>query len=510
MGSIHHLKSSMLYDELHSLPLLKSLSVAYGRVKESSRVAAGGLTVLEYSCTTVLEKLYDGSRVAKGVDEMAGKGVAKLIDTYPALTQSPEELQEKTSSALKQSVRRAMKTPPGRALLYGLDWAIDRAEGLLKAIKPKKAARSPRKKLTRSAIGKQHLTSKDHAYALDDSGACDSDTRMLTPRGGDIPAAVARLAGSDQTIMDKVFRLTCILPLEVTVAGMKATRRYVGGKRKKTLKGGDLRSPTSRRKVSPKKKMPTSLLGKMKHRAFGLLGYADSSKKIHLEKLQGLDNPDDKAADDDDDEKQEKKRKHEEILTDSDTGDSADDIENFDFDAYDSGEDPDYQPTDESDSDSDLSDLSNADTESDVEVEPVGKSLVALKHGGKDAKVVAKDTKVNGKDTKEVKANGLDTKDAKANGIDGKVDGKDVVVNGKESSTEHNAKIEDFDIIVGDKGAKQDKGGQKNTKNDTPKPGVLDDLKQKVLATLSPGKATATSTPELAAKAPENKYGSSV
>jgi hypothetical protein len=400
------LKTSALYGELQSVPLLKSLGAAYGRLKDSSRLATAGLTVLEYSCTSVLEKIYDGSKVVQGVDSLAGKGVVKLIDRYPALGKSPEELQSQTTSIVKRTVRQAMKTPPGQTLLRGLDWALDKTEALLKSIRPYRPA-SPRKKRTRASLAKQRL-SKEHTYALDDSGACDSDTRLpVTPRDA-IPAAVHKLAESEQTVMTKMFRLTCVLPLEVTVSLLKTTRRYVGGKRHKAPPGDE---HDSRRKVSPRKKAAASVFDKLKYKAFGLLGYPGAGRRINLQ-LQD-DGADKAAADDDDDERGDKKRKHEEIVTDPDS-DSADDIQNFDFDAYDSEDDPDYQPSDES-SESELSDdISGGETESDVEAEDVG-------HGNLQIKDV--DVKKN---VVEVKKDVNDNKDAvKKNAVDVKKDVND-------------------------------------------------------------------------------------
>ncbi|XP_060582418.1 uncharacterized protein LOC132738830 [Ruditapes philippinarum] len=355
------LKSSCFYKEIAELPVLQSIEELYTHTKGRSRILSTGLAVLEHSVSNVFKMAFTSSSLAARVDSMAGDGVCKLKEKYPVLHTSPSEIMDTTSSGFKNTVRGVMRTPPGQVLIHGLDWALDKSENLLRRIRPRD--RSPRKrKVTRSSLQKQvHLT-KEHAYASEDSGACEADGDAGKAHKGQQTMLTVKDKHNEIGLVQKVYRLGVVFPLEVLVQVMRSLRRYAGGKRYKTVLTPEKKQEIgSRRKVSPKKRMqaPTSLFGRIKQRTYRLLGYKNVLS-INIGESLKPSSPDREEA--------KEKRKYDEILTDE-YSESEDDMDNFDFDNYDSEEDPDYEP--DSADGSEESESGEDEAESDLETEVV-------------------------------------------------------------------------------------------------------------------------------------------
>ncbi|WAR00843.1 hypothetical protein MAR_025215, partial [Mya arenaria] len=216
------------------------------------------------------------------VDELAGESVCRLKEKYPALQEPPEELKSQAQLTARTAVRWVMKTVPGRLLMGGLDLAIDAGEGVMRQLLPRD--KSPRKLPgTRAAVKRQPLKSEPK-YASEDSGACEGDGSART---------------SDKALQTRVVRRPqprglrgkALEVIEFLVSRLKYVRRYVGGKRRRPARAS--------RFVD---------LGK----GTGGLGEA------------------------------ERKRKHDDIVSDPGSA-SEEDLHNFDFNNYNSDDDPDYQ-----------------------------------------------------------------------------------------------------------------------------------------------------------------------
>ncbi|KAH3828237.1 uncharacterized protein LOC127881470 isoform X1 [Dreissena polymorpha] len=329
--------SSSFFKEINGLPVIQVAGDIYSSAKKRYWLLSTGLTAAEHGLSGLFGRLSYTLGIAQRVDELAGESVCRLKEKYPSLHQSPEELKSKASSSFRSAVRFAVKTPPGRLLVSGLDLVIgatDSAAALL----------NTRDKWDRKCSPRPIDDQKDE---LSDEGGAEkkpSDKSLQTSPA--FPKSV-------------VFNIRCYVRdfLTYVVNRLKYVRRYICGRKKRISRGSmspdKEREIEARRKVSPRKKVSASLLGRLTQKTFRLLGL-DSTGRI------GLDGKSSLVAGSAD---AEKKRKHDEIV--SEDG-SDDDLANFDYDNYNSEDDPDYEPTQTEETDETLSDLS---AESDLEVE---------------------------------------------------------------------------------------------------------------------------------------------
>ncbi|XP_052792241.1 uncharacterized protein LOC128226405 [Mya arenaria] len=349
-------KPASFFKEIRGLPVMQAAGELYTSSKNSSRILSTGLAIVEYGISSVAGKFDTDSVIAHRVDELAGESVCRLKEKYPALQEPPEELKSQAQLTARTAVRWVMKTVPGRLLMGGLDLAIDAGEGVMRQLLPRD--KSPRKLPgTRAAVKRQPLKSEPK-YASEDSGACEGDGSART---------------SDKALQTRVVRRPqprglrgkALEVIEFLVSRLKYVRRYVGGKRRRPARVGmspeKEREIRNRRRISPRKKTPTSLIGRLTSK---LLGYK-ASRFVDLGKgTGGLGEA-------------ERKRKHDDIVSDPGSA-SEEDLHNFDFNNYNSDDDPDYQPSATGESDTSVSqDLS----ESDIEAEVVehGPGLLQLK-----------------------------------------------------------------------------------------------------------------------------------
>ncbi|XP_052285333.1 uncharacterized protein LOC127881470 isoform X2 [Dreissena polymorpha] len=327
--------SSSFFKEINGLPVIQVAGDIYSSAKKRYWLLSTGLTAAEHGLSGLFGRLSYTLGIAQRVDELAGESVCRLKEKYPSLHQSPEELKSKASSSFRSAVRFAVKTPPGRLLVSGLDLVIgatDSAAALL----------NTRDKWDRKCSPRPIDDQKDE---LSDEGGAEkkpSDKSLQTSPA--FPKSV-------------VFNIRCYVRdfLTYVVNRLKYVRRYICGRKKRISRGSmspdKEREIEARRKVSPRKKVSASLLGRLTQKTFRLLGL-DSTGRIGLDGSLVAGSAD-----------AEKKRKHDEIV--SEDG-SDDDLANFDYDNYNSEDDPDYEPTQTEETDETLSDLS---AESDLEVE---------------------------------------------------------------------------------------------------------------------------------------------
>ncbi|KAL4228118.1 hypothetical protein ACF0H5_013553 [Mactra antiquata] len=386
--------NSSFIKEVGSLPVVQSVKDLYTSTRSSSRVLNTGLAVVEFTLSNVWNTVFSRSTLGSRIDDLAGSSVSKLREKYPALNKTPDEIKGETTMSLKKKVRGMMKSKPGVTFIHGLDWALDRSEALLDRMSPTPS--SPRKQKVTRAVVKQAQVAKDHAYASEDSGACEAEnapekckkTHVTTTDHGSRKMKFSEELG----MMDKLYRLSVVLPLEVLVQSLKSFRRYVGGKRKlhQLLSPEKEKEIGSRRKLSPKKKVQSSFLGKLRSRMNKALGY--NLTHVDLSRVSGTKSPDRLDA--------EKKRKHEEIASDEGS-DIDDDFNEFDYDNYQSEDDPDYEPESSEDSeDSDIDDVEddiglNGEAETitcvDCDVKPPDHHhFYQLKDDQNDAKLIVK------------------------------------------------------------------------------------------------------------------------
>ena len=78
--------------------------------------------------------------------------------------------QDTATFMFHKTVRKLVRTYPGQIALKMFDWSVEKADRMLRKMNP--PLRSPRKR--RSTRASLKRIEKEHAYASEDSGACDT------------------------------------------------------------------------------------------------------------------------------------------------------------------------------------------------------------------------------------------------------------------------------------------------------------------------------------------------
>ncbi|XP_063433946.1 uncharacterized protein LOC134715597 isoform X1 [Mytilus trossulus] len=374
--------------ELKDIPLVKSVVGVYSRTKSSNFFLTYSCSATEKSLNFLVESIVERTGCGDIADTVVSGFVASLKETYPALQKTPEKIykktKRKTSKYIKHGAQTVLRTCAGQTLLAGVDALTNVSDLAYKRLKDQNRAAanmSKSEKHAQTEMMSPTKTSRGQQTKL--TGGGEKWVKKLTPE-------------DDQRIQPS-FTLSYIVmfPLALLIRFLRVIQRKLhaiadrpSGTRKSSRRKLD-RPPLTpekveeiecRRKVSPRKRLNSSILGNIKSVAFRMLGLQTSCVKqtdirqfltcskhrtFNMSPLM-------------DSEDAEKKRKHDDILSDDSSTDDED-LVNMDLKNYVSDEDPDYEPTDEDESDSSI-DSDEEEDESDFDTVELGEGgLIEIK-----------------------------------------------------------------------------------------------------------------------------------
>lgn len=374
--------------ELKDIPLVKSVVGIYSRTKSSNFFLAYSCSATEKSLNFLVESIVERTGCGDIVDAFVSGYVASLKETYPALQKTPEKIykktKRKTSKYIKQGAQTVLRTCAGQTFLAGVDALTNVSDLVYKRLKEHNRAAANMSK------------SEKHAQTEMMSPTKTSRGQQTKLTGGG-DRWVKKLTREDEQRIQPSFTLSYIVmfPLALLIRFLRVIQRKLHaiadrptGTRKSTRPKFDRPALTPekveeiecRRKVSPRKRLHSSIIGNIKSVAFRMLGFQTSCVKqtdirqfltcskhrpFNMSPLM-------------DSEDAEKKRKHDDILSDDSSTDDED-LVNMDLKNYVSDEDPDYEPTDEDESDSSI-DSDEEEDESDFDTAEIGEGgLVEIK-----------------------------------------------------------------------------------------------------------------------------------
>ncbi|XP_033750519.1 muscle M-line assembly protein unc-89-like [Pecten maximus] len=385
---------SHLVKKLSTVPACRAILGYYDAIKTSNKFFELGLTYVETGVCTVVGNMTKNSWAGSTLDQYAGEGIEKLKVKFPILEKAPKKLMTKTKRKTMKKVKKGaatvFDTRIGRMFTFGLRTAVTMSENLLVGLQPhgRKSPRKPDKqndgrkseKTVQTEDGKKVMMVSSKEQQTDLSGA-DMIKQKMEAMVEEGPLSKLQMYAME----------ALLFPLELTVEFLRTLHGCIPGatksapSRKSTRKGKAMGvSPEkkmeieSRRKVSPKKRIQSSLLGNLKKVTCRVLGLGSSAKKqsdirdfIKCSKHRGLNL--DPAVEGDD---MEKKRKHDDVSDGSASTDE--DLMYMDLDDYESDEDPDYEPTDSSMSDISI-ESDEGESEGELETEKMDEEMYQLK-----------------------------------------------------------------------------------------------------------------------------------
>lgn len=374
--------------ELKDIPLVKSVVGIYSRTKSSNFFLTYSCSATEKSLNFLVESIVERTGCGDIADAVVSRYVASLKETYPALQKTPEKIykktKRKTSKYIKQGAQTVLRTRAGQTFLAGVDALTNVSDLVYKRLKEHNRAAANMSK------------SEKHAQTEMMSPTKTSRGQQTKLTGGG-DRWVKKLTREDEQRIQPSFTLSYIVmfPLALLIRFLRVIQRKLHaiadrptGTRKSTRPKFDRPALTPekveeiecRRKVSPRKRLNSSIIGNIKSVAFRMLGFQTSCVKqtdirqfltcskhrpFNMSPLM-------------DSEDAEKKRKHDDILSDDSSTDDED-LVNMDLKNYVSDEDPDYEPTDEDESDSSI-DSDEEEDESDFDTAEIGEGgLVEIK-----------------------------------------------------------------------------------------------------------------------------------
>lgn len=374
--------------ELKDIPLVKSVVGIYSRTKSSNFFLTYSCSATEKSLNFLVESIVERTGCGDIADAVVSRYVASLKETYPALQKTPEKIykktKRKTSKYIKQGAQTVLRTRAGQTFLAGVDALTNVSDLVYKRLKEHNRAAANMSK------------SEKHAQTEMMSPTKTSRGQQTKLTGGG-DRWVKKLTREDEQRIQPSFTLSYIVmfPLALLIRFLRVIQRKLHaiadrptGTRKSTRPKFDRPALTPekveeiecRRKVSPRKRLNSSIIGNIKSVAFRMLGFQTSCVKqtdirqfltcskhrpFNMSPLM-------------DSEDAEKKRKHDDILSDDSSTDDED-LVNMDLKNYVSDEDPDYEPTDEDESDSSI-DFDEEEDESDFDTAEIGEGgLVEIK-----------------------------------------------------------------------------------------------------------------------------------
>ncbi|XP_021358490.1 uncharacterized protein LOC110453726 isoform X1 [Mizuhopecten yessoensis] len=385
---------SHLVKELRTVPACRTIVGYYDAVKTSNRFLEMGLTYVETGVCTVMGNMTKNLWAGSTFDRLAGDGIEKLKVRFPILEKPTKKLVKKTKHKTMKKVKNGATTMFsshfGRMFTVGLEKAVTMTENLLVDLQPPGRI-SPRKQDEQKNGLKSEKTVQTEEERKVTMVSCkEQQTELSGPdmikQKMDAMAEVAPWSRLQIVLME-----VALFPLELMVEFLKAilgflprsTKTLPSRKSTRNVKTTVI-SPEKkieielRRKVSPKKRIQSSLLGNLKKVTCRVLGLETTSKKqsdirdfIKCSKHRGL-NLDPVVEGDE----SEKKRKHHDMSDESESTDE--DLMYMDLHDYQSDEDPDYEPTDSSISDVSI-ESEEGDSEGDLETEKMNNEMYQLK-----------------------------------------------------------------------------------------------------------------------------------
>ncbi|XP_069137898.1 cylicin-2-like [Argopecten irradians] len=380
--------------KLSTVPACQAILGYYEAIKASNRIFEYGLTYVETGMCTFVGNITKNSWAGSTLDQYAGEGVERLVVKFPILEKAPKKLvtktRRKTMKKMKKGAASVFDSRIGRLFTYGLKSAVNMSENLLVGLQPH-GHKSPRKpdekdgrkseKTCQTEDGKKvtMVSSKEQQTELSGADMIKHKMEALADEGS-------------ASKLQMYFMEVLLFPLELMVEFLRKVHDSIPGAKKSapSRKSARKGKPTemspekkmeieSRRKVSPKKRIQSSLLGNLKRVTCRVLGLDDTSAKkqsdirdfIKCSKHRGLNL--DPVVDGDE---SEKKRKHDDMSDGSESTDE--DLMYMDLDDYESEEDPDYEPTDSSMSDISI-ESDEGESEGELEAEKMGEEMYQLK-----------------------------------------------------------------------------------------------------------------------------------
>ncbi|XP_061162746.1 proteoglycan 4-like [Saccostrea echinata] len=354
-----------IWEELEEIPAVDSALQLYEKTKQICSATEVGFSALEWGWNFLAESLHIKRLAGSNIDAVVGDKIADLKDSYPLLQKRPEKIIRKTRQRsmryVKKKTRSAFNNFLGKFLIFGLDFMLWMTEGPMQLLEPRSTSTSE-KHVQTSPISKE--SSKGQLLEEKSRGKIWVD----------------KISDEEKSILELIRRFL-LFPMSVFICFLKETKSFINGSKhhkatssasrrstrnvtSRTMSPEKLDEIYSRRKVSPKKRLPpSSLWGNVKNAAFRLFGIPTSHVKqtdirrfLTCSKHKSLNECSLLTC-------EQKKRKHPDF-----SDDSEDDLTNLDLDNYLSEDDPDYEPTDEDSTDETI-DSEEEVSEGELEVE---------------------------------------------------------------------------------------------------------------------------------------------